>query len=373
MSSALDVQRERAAVLARALVSHAPAGSIASIFAGGSLGRGEVWAAEIDGTLEIYSDIDLYVVSAEDASAEALRTAARSLPPPAPPAGVSFLRSADVGVYTRADLIAQPLRPGTAELDAHHLMLYGDESIPRALSGRSAAGVPAEEALYLIENRLWEFSRAATWQDDTPPARLALAQALKAQLDVYAAHAIVDGTFCATLAARVQRFHSQPPATMNANVRRLVAGAFAAARDFGAWISRGQPGPERSLAVQALTDDGWRVLAPRVLESGNASRAELVARRCREGALLANARDIWRLRRRLSAPRTGTLLALALLARRSPVDALRLDALVRCLASERDAREFGAHFAYVDRLTRHLGFNHGALEERVRAMHMAVS
>jgi hypothetical protein len=371
VSSALDVQRERAAALARALVSHAPAGSIASIFSGGSLGRGEVWAAEIDGTLEIYSDIDLYVVSAEDASAGALRATARSLPPPAPPAGARFLRSADIGVYTRADLVAQPVRPGTVELDAHHLMLYGDESIPRALTGRSAAGVPAEEALYLIENRLWDFSRAATWEDNTPPARLALAQALKAQLDVYAAHAIVDGTFCATLAARAQRFHSQPPATMDENVRRLVAGAFTAARDFGAWIRRGQPGPERSRAVHALTDDGWRVLAPRVLNR-NTAPAELVARRCREGAFLANARDIWRLRRRLSAPRMGTVLALALLAGRSPVDALRLDALVRCLASA-DAREFGAHFTYVDRLTRHLGFNQGALEERVRTMHAAVS
>ncbi len=372
MTTALEMQRSRAAMLARALVTHAPAGSIASIFAGGSLGREEVWAAEIDGTLEIYSDIDLYVVSAQDTAANQLRQAARTLPAPATISGVRFLRNADIGVYTRADLVAQPLRPGTAELDAHHLMLYGDESIPRALSGRDAAGIPAEEALYLMENRLWELSGAAPRENNTPSARAALAQALKAQLDVYAAHAIADGTFATTLAARALRFHSQPPTTMGAQVRSLVAGAFAAARDLGAWISHREAAAERAQAVHALTSDGWRVLAPRILRR-EAPPAGLIACRCRQGAWLANARDIGRLRRRLSAPWIGTILGLPLLAVRSPVDALRVDALVRCLASDRDAREFRAHFAYVDHLTRHLGFNQGALEERVRAMHSAVS
>src|SRR5262245_6389688 len=131
MSAALDLQRERAAILAREIVSRAPAGSIAGIFAGGSLGRGEVWAAEIDGVTEVYSDIDLYVVANSSAAEHAIRAVTRDVTLPETNR-VRFLRRADVGVYTREDLAAQPLRPGTVELDTHHLMLYGDDAVARS-------------------------------------------------------------------------------------------------------------------------------------------------------------------------------------------------------------------------------------------------
>src|SRR5262245_42285509 len=207
MSNALDIQRERAALLAREIVSRAPAGSIASIFAGGSLGRGEVWAAEIDGALEIYSDIDLYVVASSASTERAIRNATHDVTLPAMN-DVRFLRRADIGVYTRDDLAAQPLRPGTAELDTNHLLLHGDAAIPKSLAGRSASAIPAGEALYLIENRLWEFAAGSA-------ERLGRAQALKAQLDVYSAHAIVDGSFEASLAKRAEHFRAAAPATMD--------------------------------------------------------------------------------------------------------------------------------------------------------------
>jgi hypothetical protein len=314
----------------------------------------------------VYSDIDLYVVASSPSAEQAIRAATRDVTVPESK-NVLFLRRADIGVYTREDLAAQPLRPGTAELDVHHLMLHGDEGIPRALSGRSDAAIPAEEALYLIENRLWEFVAG----HDTAPGRLSRAQALKAQLDVYSAHAIVDGSFQATLAERAERFCAGPPATMDAHVRKLVSGAFEAVRDFGAWMQAPGTETERARAHDALCE-AWRVLAPRVLNM-TGSPAYLVARRARAGAWVVNARDVMRLQRRLGQPFFGIALALPFLARRSPVDALRLHALVRGLASEGTSESrIDCHFDYVSELTAEFHFN-GSLKERVRDMHAAVS
>ncbi len=366
MSSALDIQRERAAILAREIVSRAPAGSIAGIFAGGRLGRGEVWAAEIDGVTEVYSDIDLYVVASSSAAEHAIRTATRDVTLPEVK-GVRFLRRPDIGVYTRADLALQPLRPGTAELDVHHVMLHGDETIPRSLTGRSAANIPAEEALYLLENRLWEFAGG----QDTPAARPGRAQALKAELEVYAAHAIVGGSFQATLAKRAERFREQPPASMDAASRSMVSGAFDAARDLSAWMRTPGTETERERAHAALVE-AWRVLAPRVLNM-NGSPAYLVAVRCHAGTSVANARDVMRLQRRLKRSFVGIALALPFLARRSPMDALRVHALAESLRSEGTSESrIDCHFDYVTELTAEFHFE-GSLKERVRDMHAAVS
>lgn len=367
MSFALDMQRERARALSDLVVGSAPAGSVVSVFAGGSLGRDEVWAAAIDGTLEIYSDIDLYVVTGPNASAAGFRETARLVTPPAPPAGVRFLRPADIGVYTREDLSAQPLRPGTAELDTHHLMLYGDESIPRSLGGRSAAAIPAEEALYLLENRVFELTEAAKRAE----GRMALAQALKARLDVYSAHAIANGTFTATLAERARRFRAETPPTLDQDARAFIAEGFDAVRDLGAWMSGRRAGEDTQRTLRALVST-WRALAPRILGE-EAPPAELVAKRCRGGAIAPNARDVLRLRRRLARSLASIVPAIAVLDRRSPVDALRIDALARCLAAESDSGDFAGHFAYIERLTHQFGFNEGSLEERARRMHAAIS
>ena len=362
MTSALDIQRERAALLAREIVSRAPGDSIASIFAGGSLGRGEVWAAKIDGEIEVYSDIDLYVVARSASTERAIRNATREITLPAMK-GVRFLRHADIGVYTRDDLAAQPLRPGTVELDVNHLMLYGDETVPRSLAGRNAAAIPAEEALYLLENRLWEFDAAS--------ARLGRAQALKAELDVYAAHAIVDGSFEATLAKRAERFRAGAPASMDAPARQLVSDAFEALRDFGVWMQAGGTDTERTRAHAALCE-AWRVLAPRVLKV-DGPPALLVAVRCHAGTSVANARNVMRLQRRLGRSFLGIAMALPFLARRSPMDALRVHALAESLRSEgTSVTRIDCHFDYVTELTAEFDFQ-GSLKERVRDMHAAVS
>ena len=100
--SALEIQRSRASAMALELVKRSPQDAIACIFAGGSLARGEVWCARIDDELEVYSDVDLYVVVSEEGLA-AVRSAAAAITTPGV-SGVRFLRSPDIGVYTRGDL-----------------------------------------------------------------------------------------------------------------------------------------------------------------------------------------------------------------------------------------------------------------------------
>jgi hypothetical protein len=371
MSVALDMQRARAASLARDVVERSPADSIACIFAGGSLGRGEVWAAEIDDTLEVYSDIDLYVVAAQDKVAPELRRVTQSLPAVAASGGVRFLRPADIGVYTRDDLAAQPLRPGTAELDTYHLMLYGDDAIARSLRGRGAAGIQAEEALYLLENRALELSAPAP--ADGPLARLALAQSLKARLDVYSAHAIVDHSFAPMLSERAARFANRTPKALSADARNDVSRAFAALPVLGSWLRDHGAEDERKRALKSLAD-AWRFLAPRVL-GADGSAAELVARRCRSGERRANARDVMRIRRVAPVSTWHAALGALRFARLAPVAALRVDAMARALAGEPGPEnEMNSHLMYVDRLTEYFGFTGGGTrDERVRRMVAALS
>lgn len=375
MINALDIQRARASAIARELLARAPADSIACILAGGSLGRGEAWAAGAGDELEVYSDVDLYVVVEDSESLAAVRACAATVAAAAPGIeGVRFLRPPDVGVYSRSDLLAQPARPGTIDLPVNHLLLHGDPALPTHLPAPDPGRIAAEEALYLLENRVVELA-ASERTGDGPEGRMALVRSLKARLDVHAAHAIVDGSFAPTLAMRAGRFASAPPSSIDAGAREDIASAYRAAADPGAWFPDQDAAAETEHALRALTL-AWRALAPRVLNARADARPEtLVALRCRAGRRRENAREAIRLRRVAALPLWRSVVTAAALSRLSPRAALRLDALVRVLHAQGnyDARHLAAHGHYVDRLTRRFGFTTGPQEMRVRAMHRVIS
>lgn len=368
------MQRARANAIARELVAQSPRGSIACIFAGGSFGRGEVWAAEIAGQLEVYSDLDIYVVASDTASVAAVSAAAPGAISRAPAIdGVRFLRGTDIGVYAMPDLCAQPSRPGTVALAAHHVHFYGDDSILRSLPAHDPARIPAEESLYLLENRLAELE-ASAGEGDASGARMESIRALKARLDVHAAHAIVAGSFVPSLEARAQRFETDPPATLDDAARDDIAAAYLAAGNLAAWLGTCDPRHERETARRSLAH-AWRRLAALVPETAGAEGvAEMLEKRERLGMRAMNAREVVRLRRRTGIPVWRAVTAAARLSRRSPVRALRLDALARELhaGGELDGAAFTEHQRYLDRLTRTFGFG-GDLEKRVRSMHAVIS
>ncbi len=359
--------------MALELVKRAPQDAIACIFAGGSLARGEAWYARIDGELEVYSDVDLYVVVDDEAKLAAVRSAAASLATPEA-GGVRFLRPPDVGVYTRSDLAAQPARPGTIDLPVHHLLLHGDSSVPERLPRLDPSRIVREEALYLLENRVTEIA-ATDPGSQGGRERLTMILALKARLDVHVAHAIAEGSFVPTLAARAKAFASAPSAGLDAVAHDDIADAYRAAADPGAWLAGRRGREERERALSVLTR-AWRALAGNVLGLPNESSIELaVATRCREGARIENARELVRLRHHAGLSVGRALSAASRLSQRSPRATLRLDGLVRELHArgEYDARHFSAHEAYMDRLTRTFGFTDGPQEVRARTMHHVIS
>ena len=372
--TALDMQRVRAAGIARELLARSPAGSISCIFAGGSLSRGEVWAATFDGELEIYSDVDLYVVT-EGSGRDEVRGAAvkvvRDLPAPM---DARFLRPPDIGVYDRNELRALALRPGTIDLAQRHVLVYGDAAVLHSLRGRQPHDIPPDEALYLIENRLFEL-RAPGTPADAAHARLKLVCALKAFLDVHAAHMIVDRSFLPSLDERRDRFASTRPATIDETVRADLLDAYARAADLNAWLRSADPERETSSARGALAR-AWLALAPVVMRCAASTTVEqLVARRCDAGRRVQNARAVIRLRHRTGMPLWRSAAYAVALGRRSPRVALRVDALVRQLREDGrdDVRSGGEHDRYVAQLTAQSGMTGGSLEARVRTMHELIS
>lgn len=364
MEPALAVLRRRAGTIAEAIVARAPAGAVAHIFAGGSLARGGVWAATIDGILEIYSDIDLYVVVDAPALRGAVRAAAAAVLHAAGEVpGVRFLRGVDAGVYTRADLRAQPLRPGTADLATRHIVLHGSAPLPGDLLPGAGGAMPAAEALYLLENRSWDTRDGA--EPGTPAARLECVRALKTDLDVAAAYMIVAGCDPCAVADPAASLGAGELPGVPPDVRAAALRALAAREDPGAFLA-GAPVGGGALATVCRA---WLDLAPRVLDAPGAAPGDLLARRCNAGHRMDNAREFVRVAGCAGIGRVRALGGALRCSARSPRTTLRVHAIAQALAGV----EWDAHAAHAARVTAALGFGAGTLDERVRRAQRALA
>jgi hypothetical protein len=361
VTSALAIQQSRAEAVARAIAARLPAGAVHAVFAGGSLGRGEVWAARVGDALEIYSDVDLYVVVDDPARREMVLAAAHDAQSGfAAPPRVALLRGVDVGVYTRRDLLAQPVRPGTADLPVTRVFLHGDRSILAELAtALSRTPMSPLESLYLLENRARELCSVAS--ADKAGTRVVAVAALKARIDAGTAHLVAAGAFSPVTATREARLRDAPPPTLPAGDREAVLAAIAASRDLDAYLATADVGAQETLRLLASS---WRALAARLYDLPAPGAGMLVAARCGAGQRVENARELWRMRRVAGWSAGRAVAACARLSFLSPRSALRLEPLaaemVEGEADER-MRDFRAH---VDALTRALGFASGARTAR---------
>ena len=357
--------QERAATVTRELLARAPAGAVRAIFAGGSVGRDEVWSRADGASLAIYSDLDLYVVLAENADEQAVRRAVATVDVswPRERGGVVFLRGVDVGVYRLDDLLAQPVRPGTVDLADRNLWLYGDRSVIEPLRAALDRPMPMPEALYLLENRAWDALDATA--DTTPRAT---ATAAKVVLDVLAAHLIAEGRFRSTYAARREALAERAPSSMTSQDFEAVANA----ERVRSGDRSGRVEPRLALTMVATS---WLALAPRVLGTPTTAPVALVGERCRRGAFAANCREFVRLRHR-----AGMSLPTAMVwgwrhASLAPLMALRSHALVRALTECAGVAhgDVAFHETYVARLASRLGCREDTLDHRARAALQMVS
>lgn len=353
----------------RSALGRIPASRVRAVFAGGSVARGDVWAARVAGRTEIYSDIDLYVVvsAAEHTPAvrEAFQMASAALPAETDEA--SFHRGIDIGVYTLEDLVGQPVRPGTVDLASIALLLHGDADVVGALAAGSRSIAPAE-ALYLLENRAWDVAG----DPETGAAghgRLRSVRRLKALLDIGAAHLIVAGRFETTLAERSRVLEQASPATLGPEIGAAIGAGFRRFTDLSAYLAGDGVDEE---PIERWIAEAWCVLAQEMWQY-QARPVTLIDRREHRGRLVGNLREFVRLGGALGWSRSRSLVAGIALATRAPRATLRAHAVAHTLARLTPDAAFQDHDEHVYRLTRALGFGAGPLLQRARSAHEAIS
>ncbi len=348
--------------------------SIRTIFAGGSVATGNVAAIEVDGVLEILSDIDLYIVVNDDVNeAEVRRMARGAVDDVVAEPGVHYAREHDVGVYTRDELLAQPLRPGTVHLARQHVLLYGDNDVFNGMGEMDSTQIPVVEGLYLIENRLREqFVMRGTFEDDRN-VRLRRFHALKICLDAATAELVGAGKYSPLLEVRLERLRGLAgEGLVPGDAMDVYSEAWVAWRDLGSHLlGTGEVVLcEKAATVAAL--GAWKRIASRILSPSDARWSSLVDRRCHFGDYVYNFRQFLIVCKRQGLRRRDVAWSGIHLARYAPLDALRIAALADYAGELANENGTAPLVAYLDGLTSLCGFVEGGVVDRAVAMSQAV-
>lgn len=379
--TAVEAIQRYARTLSARVVEAAGADAVETVFVGGSVARGEVAAYRSDEGLEVYSDVDLYVVLKDGADEETARQAAREAALAVDvPEGVRLLSAADVGVYTKPDLLAQPSRPGTAYLDSQHWLLYGNERVFAELSHHVGRDMDPREGLYLIENRLSELRRLPSGSGAGAEGRLRRYTLLKTALDIAGALLVARGRYEPTLEARGARLAAlaaSPEFLPDAWDAELVQEATSGVRDLQAYLDA-PPASDLGERVRRFGVGVWGAIASEVFPGAMGDWATMILYRCNATNYRLNFRQFVAMGAGLGLARSRLLWAGLHLSRYAPVDALRLFALAESVAARPGLDAVGRRTleslrGFLDRLTATCGFDDGPLEERVDAMHRAVT
>jgi len=349
------------------------------MFVGGSLAGDDIAWAPVGGVIEIYSDIDLYVVMSADADEEAVRAAAAVAAAAGaltPDAGVLMTRPPDVGVYAVEDLLDQPARPGTVALAERHIHLWGDRQIYNEMRARIGAAIDPAEALYLIENRLAELASLAA-DEGGPARRLASTLRLKTYIDVAAAYAIASGRYDGSRGAvlRAVAALAQAGGVPEAHASRCEQAALYL-RTLGDYLL-GEGDREVETRAETTALEAWKRIAGERYGLPEEEWMEMLERRCHRGQHAGNFKQFVAMRRRMGRTRPRSMWEGMHLTMFAPVDALRVASLAEAARGGRAEGGAvpvpGAYGAFVERLTGTCGFVDGSLGARARAMHRVVA
>jgi hypothetical protein len=360
--------------------------NLRSVFFGGSVAGGEVSYCVTERGVEIYSDVDLYIVVGDDVQLEDARRRAREMTADVPLEGngYRFYRAPDLGVYTLDDLAAQPARPGTVGLEVKHRMLLGDPEVPGRAAARIGEHIEIEEALYLLENRLSELAalqaerRNEDFRVRAGDDRFYAFVVCKTALDVGAARLVAGGEFTPHRKEQRERLE---PLLGDAGDRDRMAPVEACANAMSRmpspeWAEKVPPEDTANAVVSAALAE-WKRIAAACLPGRGDDWSDMVLRRCHTGEYLNNFRQFRALNARCRFKRRGALAVGVHLSRYSPVDALRLSAMMEYLyrdaAIEPETSALVQTLGpFLDRLTRECGFSRGSLAERSYEMYRAI-
>ena len=362
--------------------------NVRSVFVAGSVAGGDASCRVDEGMVEVYSDVDLYVVVADGTDLETARSGAREAAAGAPLEGPGYhiCSGPDVGVYTFDDLAAQPARPGTVGLGRYHRVVFGDGDLVGRASERIGEDIASEEALYLLENRLGEL---AAMRDDAASGNAPLCGKrfhtfvlCKTGLDVASAGLIDRGRFHPLRRERLGRFESLVEDSGDDPV--WDPGEIAVVRDCRDRLDR-LPSPDWDAGFDAAAEETvvaavlsqWKTIAAKTLGGHPDDWCDLVLRRCHTGDYIGNFRQFRAMNTRCGFKRRGGPAAGVHLSRYSAADALRLSALTDFLSRSASVRpDIGRLIAtlgpYLDRLTGGCGFTEGSLAQRSFRMYRAI-
>lgn len=363
--------------------------NVRSVFAGGSLARGEMSYCATDTGIDIYSDVDLHVVVTDNVDLASARHRVRSSAAEVRRVGdrYRFFRAPDVGVYTFADLAAQPARPGTVGLDVHHILLYGDPEVPALATEKIGSSIAVEESLYLLENRLMELAELQTERRRGGTAGGESGRAAedyytftvcKTALDVVTAVLIARGEYTPGNRARWERLE-----VVEADPKWNRVPMVTARRCREALTRMPSPDWTRGLDAEATAADvvsmalsAWKRIAAEELGAKPDDWSAMILKRCRTGDYARNFRQFRAINTRCGFVQRGALVAGVHLSRYSPMDVLRLSAVLEYLSRDDEAELHNESLAqkispYLERLTSECGFLQGSLAERATAMYRA--
>jgi hypothetical protein len=355
--------------------------SVRSVFLSGSTVRGEVSAYQAGDVLEIYSDVDVWVIMNDGADIPAARSRVREIAEAAERRGDGYhiFPRPDVGVVSVSDFAGQPGRPGTVDLSAARELLYGDD-LPSA-NGWRPPDIDPLEALYLLENRAveWADVRDRLTEDaDDGLRRFAAYALLKAGLDTGSALLIALGRFRPMRVERMRALDEEAAGTpLIANATRLwIERCHTSLGDMQASLPDIiESFDEIEDAVRSLLLDSWKRVAGRIRGGERAAWPELVKWRCSGQGRRANLRELLILAKRLSVPRLRAVRHAGSRGRYSAIHTLRIAGIVEALAAANRDEATTVERSYaptVDALTREFGLTDGTLYRRARRLYKLV-
>jgi hypothetical protein len=386
-----EILSEFSARVAGAVVERLGGGSVESIFISGGAARNEIASFRTDAEIEIYSDLDVFVILRGESGLEAARRAARDAASKLPRRGRGFriFPPPDVGVFSESDFAAQKARPGTVEIRESHAVLYGNEETPLKTSKFSASLIEPAEGLYLLENRLSEIAvlrEEAKREGSSGFARYLRYSLLKSCADAGSAVLILLGRFHPGRGERLKSFRTalargELEGLMPEGSAERIESSFDGLSRLQETLESGPLGDSPGGGADERTEEKtllgvWKRIAGRIAPEAPGEWAALLEWRCKAGRWVANARELAALAGRGSLSRAHVLIHSAQLARFSPVDSLRLWGLAVALAetdrSGGDPRACDAaakrFIAHLDDLTKTFRYANGSVFDRARRM-----
>ena len=352
--------------------------NVSSVFLSGGTARGEIAAFEEADRVEIYSDLDMFVVVHDTVDLETARYDVKKMVQDLELGGDGYrlLSAPDVGVYSEEDLMGQPARPGTVEIADAHVHLYGRRDVPELTRKFIGSVIDRSEALYLLENRASDLVDVGLLLKGEPSPthrRYYNYITFKTCMDIVTAALIFAERFDSSPTKRLDTFSEVDfEFGLPAGFRDHVDSCKARLNNLQSTLAGGILESSMGRDMKRHLLDIWKALATSLAGAPLGWRG-LVDWRSRKGEWRDNLKEAMVVGGRASISRVALLFRVLDLAARSPGDSLRLCGLLDLIAESESVNFDDASINhYVGTLTALFGLTEGNVYQRGRRLDKAI-